>query len=497
VIRAAGTLAVFFALLGAGSAQALTLQPVGSFDQPIYVTSDPGDAGRLLVAEREGTIQLVEGGVQSEFADLSAKVQCNLACQGAGERGLMSIALSPSFDGDGRVFAFYANGADGALHVVELLSADPGHDEAVFNDDLLTIPHPEKANHNGGQLQFGPEGELFVSTGDGGGQNDEPVFDAQNPASLLGKILRLDPDDPSPPEVWSLGLRNPFRFSFDRLTGDMTIGDVGQSAREEIDFAPSPSPGFLAGGKGFNYGWNCREGLLPGPGTDPQCAALPLSAFVNPVFDYPQSPDPDLGGERCAITGGYVVRDPGLGRLYGNYIYADHCAGVLRSLRLPAKGGELASGECSLGLRVDSPVSFGEDAAGQVYVVEQGGTVSRLEGLPPAGCPVPLPQEVLAGPRLAPTFIGIKAQRRRVERGKTAVLTVWVSPCQGRKGDVVALQRNGHRNGSKFLSRACTARFLRRVYRNTVFGAVTYADEAYLAGDSRQLRVKVKPRRRR
>lgn len=493
VIRAAGIVAATLALLWAGSAQALTLEPVGDFDQAVHVTSDPGDANRLLVAEREGTIQLVEGGTVTEFADLTALVGCGASC--GGERGLMSIAVSPGFGGDGRVFAFYASDVDGALHIVELVSSDPGHDEASFERDVLTIPHPEDDTHNGGQLQFGPDGDIYVSTGDGGGANGQ-FEHAQDPDDPLGKILRVDPDSTGEYDVWSLGLRNPFRFSFDRVTSDMVIGDVGQGAREEIDFAPSPLSGAIAGGEDFNYGWNCREGLLPGPATEPECAALPPSAFVDPVFEYPHSPDPDLGGERCAVLGGYVARDTGLGALYGSYVYTDLCSGVLRALRLPASTDGLATGDCSLGLRLDRPVSFGEDAARRLYVVQEGGSVFRLAGLPPANCPAPVPQPPpQAGPNLAPTFIGIKAQQRRVERRRTAVLTVWVSPCQGRRGDTVALLRNGHRNGSKFLSRACTARFLRRVNRNTVFGAMTFADEEYQAGDSRRLRIRVVPRR--
>jgi hypothetical protein len=502
VIRIAGIVALLWLLAVVPAAGATTLEPVGDFDQPVYVTSDPGDANRLLVAERGGTIRLIEnGGPPTLFADLSGEVECGSTCQNTTERGLMSIALSPEFQSDGRVFAFYANGAGGMLHVVELVSEDPGHDEAAIGtlQPVLELPHSQAANHNGGQLQFGPEGDLFVSTGDGGGSNGQ-FQHAQDPTDPLGKILRVDPDDPALPnayEVWSLGLRNPFRFSFDRATSDMVIGDVGQGAREEIDFVPSPLSGLLAGGEGLNFGWNCREGLLPGPATEPECATLPASAFTDPVFEYPQSPDPDLGGERCAVIGGYVVRDPGLGALYGNYVYADLCSGAIRSLRLPAQAGQPATGDCSLGLEVDSPVSFGEDAKGQVYVVEQGGAVYRLKGPPPPGCPVPLPQPLQAtAPKLAPTFIGIKAQRRRVERGKTAVLTIWVSPCQDRRGDAVALLRNGHRNGSKFLSRACTARFLRRVHRNTVFTAATFAGTEYAAGDSRHLRIKIVPRRR-
>jgi hypothetical protein len=493
VTRIALAFALALSLLGAGVAQATSLQPVGSFAQPTYVTSDPSDAGRLFVAERLGTIQLLEDGVEKEFADLSAEVGCAGGCEG--ERGLMSIALSPNFGADGRLFVFYADDVDGSLKIEEFVSTDPGHESAEFKRSLPSIPHPAAANHNGGQLQFGPEGDLYVSTGDGGGANDQ-FHHAQDPASMLGKILRIDPDSTGPYTVWSSGLRNPFRFSFDRLSGDMIVGDVGQGLREEIDFAASPVPGAAAGGQGANYGWNCREGFLPGPATDPECLTTPPAAFVDPVFDYPQSPDPDLGGsDRCAVIGGYVARDPALGALYGHYVYTDLCSGVLRALRLPASAGGRASDDCSLGLRLDRPVSFGEDAARRLYVVEEGGGVYRLAGPPPATCPPPLPASPEAAPRLSPTFVGITAQRRRVERGKAALLTVWVSPCRDRKGDTVMLLRNGRRNGSKFLSRACTARFLRRVHRGTRFAAATHPDLEYLAGNSRQLKIRIAARK--
>ena len=392
-------------LLGAGSAQALTLEPIGdSFAEPTYVTSDPGDANRLFVVERKGTIQLVQNGVKSKFADLSSEVGCGAECQG--ERGLMSIALSPEFDSDGRLYVDYGSDSDGKIHVEEL-TASPDRQSAdpMTLEPLLTIDHPGVANHYGGQLQIGPDGDLYISTGDGSVEDDE-FHHAQDPNSELGKILRLDPDAPAPAAtVWSSGLRNPFRFSFDRLTGDMTIGDVGQGAREEVDFAPSPFPG-VAGGANANYGWNCEEGLLPGPATDPGCASAPADAFIPPAFDYPHTPDPDLGGSnRCAIIGGYVVRDPGLGALYGRYLYTDLCSGGLRSLQLPASAGGRASDDCSLGLALDNPVSFGEDAAWRLYVVEQGGGIYRLAGLPPATCPTPAPlppEEDNASPARSP-----------------------------------------------------------------------------------------------
>jgi hypothetical protein len=495
------TLAACLALiaLGAGSAQALTLQPVGNFNQPTYVTSDPGDASRLFVVERAGTIQLVESGVRHKFADLTSQVECGSECKG--ERGLLSIALSPSFNLDGRLYVDYANNVDGTIHVEELVSKDAGHKTADTSTlrSLASIPHPDAENHNGGQLQFGPDGNLYISTGDGGGGNDE-FHNAQDPSSPLGKILEIDPDSATPYSVWSYGLRNPYRFSFDSESGDMVIADVGQSAREEIDFAPSPAPD-VVGGAGVNYGWNCREGFLPGPGTDPGCLTVAIGDFAPPVFDYPHTPDPDLGGaNRCSIIGGYVARDPALDNLDGNYVYADLCSGAIRSLQLPVEAGRRAGGDCSLGLEVDRPVSFGEDAARRLYVVEQGGAIFRLTGSPPASCPVPAPPPALPPTnttQLKPTLIGIKAQRRRVERGQVALLTVFVSPCDGRKGDPIELLRNGRPNGTRSLSRACTARFLPRVHRGTTFTAVTRSDREFVAGKSRNLTIRLVPPRKR
>lgn len=493
MIRAAGILALSLLLLGAGSAQALSLQQVGgTFAEPTYVTSDPGDAGRLFVVERKGAIELVEGGIKTKFADLSPKVECGASCQG--ERGLMSIALAPDFEASGRLYVDYINDEDGEIHVDELVAAPDRRSASLSTlEPLFEAAHAEAANHNGGQIQIGPDGHLFVSTGDGGGGDDE-FHHAQDPGSPLGKLLRIDPDSPTPYEVWSSGLRNPFRFSFDRLSGDLVIGDVGQSAREEIDLAPSPFPG-VVGGANANYGWNCREGLIAGIGTDPGCDTALADAFTDPVFDYSHTPDPDLrGSDRCSIIGGYVARDPGLGALYGRYLYADLCSGAIRALQLPATANGRAGEDCSLGLRLTSPVSFGEDAARRLYVVEQGGHVYRLTGSPPATCPPPAPPLPPGGEtrsKSAPTFVGIKAQRRRVERGKVALLTVYVSPCSGRKGASVELLRNGHPNGSRYLSRACTARFLPRIRGGATFTAATREARGYLPGKSRSLTIRL------
>ena len=278
----------------------------------------------------------------------------------------------------------------------------------------------------------------------------------------------------------------------------MVIGDVGQGAREEVDFAPSPFPG-VVGGEDINYGWNCREGFLAGPATDPECATPPVGAYTDPVFDYSHTPDPNLGGSaRCSVIGGYVVRDPNLGNLYGHYVYADLCSGAVRALQLPATANGRASDDCSLGLRLNNPVSFGEDAARRLYIVEQGGRVYRLSGLPPATCPTPppIPPGDESRPQPKPTFVGIKPQRRRVERGKAALLTVYVSPCDGRRGQTVELLKNGHLNGSRYLSRACTARFMPRIRGGTTFAARTREGRGYLPGSSRQLTIRLAHRRR-
>lgn len=500
------------ALLGAGSAQALTLEKVADgFDQPIYVTSDPGDAGRLFVVERAGRIKAVEDGVVSTFANIESLVSC---C--ALERGLISIALAPDFQSSGRFYLFYTGKEEspGEIHVAEMQASGATAPIGTLRN-LLTIPHPVQSNHYGGQLQFGPDGNLYISTGDGGGTND-PDQNGQDRKSSLGKILRITPnpagaapyytvpaDNPFAADgypdntIWSYGLRNPYRFSFDRLTGDLAIGDVGQDQREEVDFATSPAVGAVGGG-GANYGWNCREGLLAGLGTpDPQCALVPADGFTEPVFDYPHTPDPDAGGSnRCAIIGGYVARDASLGALYGRYVYTDLCSGVLRSLQLPAALGP-ASGDCSLGLVLDRPVSFGEGGDGKLYAIEQGGTIYRLSGLPPATCP-PAPPPPPSGdprPQAKPTIIGIKAQRRRVQRGKVALLTVFVSPCNGRRGQSVELLRNGRLNGSRYLSRACTARFLPRIRRGTTFAARIREGAGYQPASSRRLTIRLSHRR--
>jgi hypothetical protein len=530
-------LALCFSLLGVGSAQALTLESLGHFAHPTYVTSDPGNAERLFVSEREGTIQLLVDGVPHPFVDLSPKVECKGSCQG--ERGLMSVAPAPDFDSSGQIFVDYINDETGTIHV-DRLTASPGLETADLStlEPVFSVEHSAQSNHNGGQLQFGPDGMLYVSTGDGGGGNDE-LHNSQNLGSLLGKLLRVTPQPGSTPEIWSYGLRNPFRFSFDRATGDTLIGDVGQGAREEIDMARSPGPG-MVGGQGANYGWNCREGFIAGPATDEGCESSEASDFVEPVFDYPHEKEADVpgGASRCAVIGGYVVRDASLGNLFGHYLYADLCSGAIRSLQLPGAGESVASGDCWTGLKVSGPVSFGEDAAARVYVVTEAGEVLRFAGLPPANCPAPAPPTGGGGggtgsgsgtgggsPTTPPEpknggngkakgkgsntgkgkghsaprrpALSLEADRSPVRRGARVRLSVRLSPCAGREGELVKLRRGGRPNGSARLGRGCRAHFVRRIHHLTSFKATVAASGSFAAATSPKLIVAALPRRSR
>ena len=281
-----------------GNITATLLANVGS--GAVFVTGAPGDDG-FVYAERKDVGDIVRinttTGAQSVFLDIPAD-----QFSGGGERGVLGLAFHPDYAANGRFFVFLTN-PSGDIEVREYLrsAGDPALADPTPVRTIITIPHPTFANHNGGSLAFGPDGYLYIATGDGGGGND-PDGNAQNTAVLLGKILRLDVDGDDFPadasrnyaipadnpfagatagadEIWAYGLRNPWRFSFDSLTGDLYIGDVGQAAREEVDFEAAGGPG------GFNYGWDYREGTLQGPSAPPQ----PPIAFVEPVFDYRQA----------------------------------------------------------------------------------------------------------------------------------------------------------------------------------------------------------------
>ncbi len=453
----------------AAEASAAGLQPIGDFDQPIYITSDPGNPSDLFVVEREGRVVEDDNGSRSVFADLTGLVSC---CES--ERGLLSIALAPDFDSSGRFYAAYAGkpaagGAEGDVHV-DAFRHDGG---ALVREPLFSVGHATNANHNGGQLEFGPDGNLYISVGDGGGGGD-PFESGQDLGSLLGKILRLEPHPGAEPTIWSYGLRNPWRFSFDRLTGDMVIGDVGQGAHEEVDLAPGQAAG-VVGGEGANYGWNCREGFSAYPEPGASCAGA--SGFTEPVFDYPHADPHDGTAHGCAITGGYVVRDAGLGDLYGRYVYADYCVGEIRSLTLPATSGGVAGGDRSEGLDVANPVSFGEDSCGRLYVIAQTGTVYRFTGSTPSACSTASPAPP-ASPISAHTTKRKRARLRltirahQVNGAVKLLLTVRLAPCAGQAGERVQLNRGGRRLAGKRLDRHCVARFHRRIEHRSTFRAL-------------------------
>jgi glucose/arabinose dehydrogenase len=482
VIRAAGKFVLALGLLlglSTGSAQALGLQSAGSFDQPVYVTSAPSNPDRLFVAERGGSIVVSENGEVKPFA--------NLPVSKVGEGGLLSIALSPDFASSGRLFVYYTGpqAENPDIHVAELVANSSGAPLSSLRN-LLTIEHPNQDNHYGGQLQFGPEGNLFVSTGDGGGSNDQE-HNAQDLGSLLGKILRIDPDpgattpytvpagnpfaaNPAPYDtIWSYGLRNPFRFSFDQLTGDLWIGDVGQETREEVDFAAAP-----ALGAGNNYGWNCREGKQAGPGTDEGCGTAPPGAFTDPVFDYA---NPAVG---CAVIGGYVARGPGFGDLLGRYVYGDLCAGDVRSFSLASPYAT----DRYEGVHVESLNSFGEDSCGRLYAVSGDGPVYRLLGSGAAAC------GSTAAPTLGASFVRVRAASKKVKRKRRALLSAWVSPCNGRRGGRVTLWQGRRNLGTRQLDRVCSARFRPRIKRRSSFRVTVKADQAFAGAISRRLTIR-------
>ena len=426
--------------LAAPATAAPRLTPVGTFESPVYVAAPPGDGSRLFVVERAGRVMVLSGGgAPKTFLDIRDQVDLE------GEEGLLSIAFAPDYATSRRFYAFVAVPdptlePGSRLEVVEFLrsATDPDAADPATRRTVIAIPHPVFSNHNGGQLQFGPDGLLYVALGDGGGGND-PTDNGQNTRSLLGKLLRIDPR-PGPageaytvpagnpfadgvagaPEVWSYGLRNPWRFSFDRETGDLTIGDVGQGAREEIDFVPRGA----GGGAGANFGWRCYEGNISTPNV-PDCEP---PGHVRPVYDY------DSNNGFCGVTGGYVVRDPALPTLRGRYVYTDLCSPSVRSIALatPAASDDrqeaLAPGT--------STVSFGEDSCGHVYVVSLAGLVNRIEDEPFAPCPVTQPPVVTdpnpnpqppppdGSDRTPPTLSVTRARRQKLLRKKAVYIGV-------------------------------------------------------------------------
>jgi len=334
----------------------VTLKRIGRFHNPVYVTSAPG-VGGIFVVEQGGTIRHVQGKRRRTFLKISGLVRSG------GERGLLSVSFSPDYASSRLLYVYFTN-RGGDIEIAEF-RADPDGLHAATSTlrPVLIVPHPGHSNHNGGQLQFGPDGLLYAGTGDGGGSGDAPD-NAQDPNSMLGKLIQIDPTAPgSPATIYARGLRNPYRFSFDLVSAPaqprIAIADVGQNRFEEIDYL-----GFAAA-NGANFGWNDFEGFAPFEGAHPPTA----SPTVKPIKAYP------LKGRACAIVGGYVVRDRRLRSLFHRYVYGDFCAGWVRSL-IPDPGG--ARKDRSAGVRVPQLSSFGEVADGSLYATSLNGPVYRF-----------------------------------------------------------------------------------------------------------------------
>ncbi len=342
---------------------------VSGLNSPIYVTHAGDGSGRLFIVEREGRIKVVQPGssTPTEFLNITALTTTS------GERGLLSMAFHPGYRSNRRFFVYFTRASDGAIQISEFEASPTNPNVALTTEKpIITIPHPSANNHNGGTLNFGPDGYLYIATGDGGGANDTPN-NAQNLNSLLGKMLRIDVNTPTgyliPPtnpfagptpgldEIYAYGLRNPFRWSFDRGgTRQIWLGDVGQNAWEEVDIITS----------GGNYGWRIMEGNVCTPSIDPSCT--PPAGHIPPVFVYSSQNT----SSRCSITGGYVYRGT-LGTLpAGAYIYGDYCTGEIlvwhNDQQIPLHD------------IVDfTLVSFGEDETGELYVIQAGaGIVQKL-----------------------------------------------------------------------------------------------------------------------
>jgi glucose/arabinose dehydrogenase len=348
-----------------------TLQPVaGGLEFPVYLTSPPGDQ-RLFVVEKGGAIRVIKDGslLPAPFLDIGSQVSNRR------EQGLLGLAFAPDYASSGRFFIHYTDRAGDTRVSMLRVSTDPDRADPASETAVLSVDQPGPS-HNGGQILFGPDGFLYIALGDGGSRDGNDRGRGQSLADLLGSILRIDvsagaaysvpPDNPfvgtagARPEVWSYGLRNPWRFTFDPATGDLYIADVGETDWEEINRSTAAE----GAGRGLNYGWSRMEGrhCLGNNSCD-------QSGLTLPILEYSHS-------EGCSITGGYVYRGAALPALQGQYFFADFCQGWVRSLRMDG----------STPVTTDWPAlspgnlvtSFGEDNAGELYVLSGGGTVYKI-----------------------------------------------------------------------------------------------------------------------
>lgn len=341
--------------------------------QPVHITHAGDGSGRLFVIEQVGRIRIIKNGVllSTPFLNITSRVGC------CGERGMLSVAFPPGYGNKGYFYVYYTNTSGNIVVARYFLTSNPDIADPNSEQIVLTISHPTFANHNGGQLAFGPDdGYLYLGTGDGGGAGD-PSGNAQNPNSLLGKILRIDVESGNPTrqnpttytipstnpyaqtqgyrgEIWALGLRNPWRFSFDRQTHDLYIGDVGQDTEEEVDFQSASSTG------GENYGWNILEGSLC---FNPPSGCVPPSMYSPPVSEYNHGSNDSIG---CAVTGGFVYRGVNYPDMQGIYFYGDYCTGRIWGLKFDG-----SAWQSTLLLDTTYTIStFGEGEDGNLYLAD-------------------------------------------------------------------------------------------------------------------------------
>jgi glucose/arabinose dehydrogenase len=369
--------AAAFAVIAAPAGAALHAARLGTFDTPVYPVQAPGELGRLFVVEQGGRIELIDHGttLPKPFLDISGRVLAPNDPDGGGEQGLLSVAFPPNYQTTRRFYVYYTNN-DSSIEVDEFKRLAGNRDRADPNSrrQVIVIPHPTFTNHNGGTIRFGPDGSLYMATGDGGGVAKIHGRNARDLQSLLGKVLRIDPlpragkpytvprdnpyvGRPGRDEIYAYGLRNPFRFSFDR--GRIAIGDVGQNSWEEVDILPTGDV------NGVNFGWPAWEGnhaYTGAPGPDPP---------TFPIFEYPHHP-------ACAVIGGVVVRDPDLLSLDGRYLYGDRCVPDLRSL-IPVVSSQQAVGGAPIGVSAPELTGINAGLNGHVYFTAGDGAFRLTE----------------------------------------------------------------------------------------------------------------------